>query len=326
MNDVFLSFIIPIFNAEGFVNHCVESILEAAQEGVTIEIILIDDGSEDGSLRKCQLYADRYENIHVFHQANAGVSTARNIGLAAAEGEYICFVDADDAVVEDYMKVLVEALRNSEVDMIQIGYSRVTASTKSNFVPNKRHIYTDLNEYFDKERYTHGVWSYIIKRSVIVENNLKFDVNLRYSEDQDLLNMCFLHAKSVMTLPYVLYEYNDVATSAVNKPVGKHRALAQLHVIKNLVNYKGGMYLSKYHEKIISQLIDDFCIYAKRSNDYTLKKIVTEYVDFYEEHFAQLPISLNKIKQILSIPKSLGLLFIPYSKLRNKLRTKNIYI
>lgn len=131
-----------------------------------------------------------------------------------------------------------------------------------------------------------------------------------------------------MTIKKILYNYNDVPTSAVNKPVDKNRALSQLFVIKNLLTHiqERGLSIAKYQRRIVKQLIDDFYFYAKRSSEYDLNGIVNDYRGFFDMHFSTLDISDNRMKLILSQPKFFGKLFIPLSKVRNKLRTKKINI
>lgn len=98
-----ISVIVPIYKAEKTLSKCISSILE--QSLPDFELLLIDDGSSDASSSICEDWADRDERIRVFHQQNAGVSAARNKGLVEATGEYVCFVDSDDWVKTDYLKI-----------------------------------------------------------------------------------------------------------------------------------------------------------------------------------------------------------------------------
>ena len=100
-----VSVIIPIYNVENFVEKCIESIL--FQTIQNLEIILVDDGSSDGSGDICDVYAKKDARIKVIHKKNGGVSSARNMGISNATGEYICFVDGDDFVADDYIEYLL---------------------------------------------------------------------------------------------------------------------------------------------------------------------------------------------------------------------------
>ena len=94
MNDPFISLIIPIYNVREYIEQCLDSVI--AQDYENFEILLVDDGSTDGSEAVCDSYADKDPRIKVFHTENKGLSCARNIALDAAQGEYISFLDGDD--------------------------------------------------------------------------------------------------------------------------------------------------------------------------------------------------------------------------------------
>ena len=100
MNKPLLSVIIPVYNAGDKINRCVESILN--QPFKDFELILVDDGSTDDSLLRCNQFANQYENIRCFHKSNGGPSSARNLGLEKVNGEWVSFIDADDRIGEDW--------------------------------------------------------------------------------------------------------------------------------------------------------------------------------------------------------------------------------
>lgn len=97
-----VTIIIPVYNVEERIDYCLESVL--AQTYQNIEILLIDDGSTDNSGKICDRYSQRDSRITVIHKKNGGVSTARNVGIVQSNGDYICFVDSDDAVKPDMIK------------------------------------------------------------------------------------------------------------------------------------------------------------------------------------------------------------------------------
>lgn len=116
MNDnELISVIIPVFNANLSLKKCLDSVIN--QTYYNIEIIIVDDGSNDGSEIICDDYAGRDNRIMVFHQDNGGVSAARNFGLKKAKGQYIAFVDSDDFVDRDMFRELYELIKNNEADM-----------------------------------------------------------------------------------------------------------------------------------------------------------------------------------------------------------------
>ncbi|RZK55716.1 MAG: glycosyltransferase [Pedobacter sp.] len=111
----FLSIIIPVYNKANYLDSCIKSIL--AQSFTDFELILINDGSTDGSGDKCDNYSDLDKRITVFHQSNQGVSTARNKGLSIAKGSYIGFIDADDTIESDMYELLVNNCKLTNADL-----------------------------------------------------------------------------------------------------------------------------------------------------------------------------------------------------------------
>ena len=104
-NNDLVSVIVPVYNVEDYLDHCIESI--CAQSYTNLEILLIDDGSTDGSANKCDQWAERDKRIHVTHQENAGVSASRNRGLSMMNGMYYTFIDSDDYWDSDYLEFLL---------------------------------------------------------------------------------------------------------------------------------------------------------------------------------------------------------------------------
>ena len=101
-----ISVIVPVYNTSQFLPHCIDSIL--SQNFSDFELLLIDDGSTDGSGQICDAYAEKDNRIRVFHKKNGGVSSARNLGLCNAKGEWVTFVDSDDFVLNDYFSICFE--------------------------------------------------------------------------------------------------------------------------------------------------------------------------------------------------------------------------
>ena len=118
-----LSVIVPCYNGEAFLARAVESAL--AQSFRDLEIILVDDGSTDGSSAMCDRYAALDPRVRVIHQSNAGLSAARNAGIAAAQGEYIAFLDADDYLMPDAYEKLFSAMSAHGSDCACCGYVHV---------------------------------------------------------------------------------------------------------------------------------------------------------------------------------------------------------
>ena len=125
-----VSIIVPVYNVKSYVGECVESLCR--QTYTNLEILLVDDGSTDGSGEVCDEYAGRDERIRVIHQANRGLSGARNTGLDNVQGEYIAFVDSDDLVSPNYVETLYELLMRYDADIAACAYIKVTTEQLTN--------------------------------------------------------------------------------------------------------------------------------------------------------------------------------------------------
>lgn len=119
-----ISVIVPVYNVENTLNRCIDSII--SQTFQDYEIVLVDDGSPDSSSVICDYYAMHYNNIHVIHKENGGLSSARLAGYESARGSYICFVDSDDYITEDYLSVLYNAITNEDCQMAMCGYNLIS--------------------------------------------------------------------------------------------------------------------------------------------------------------------------------------------------------
>lgn len=119
-----ISVIIPVYNAEKYLQPCVDSVL--MQTYKDFELILVDDGSKDGSGAMCEKIASQDSRVHVVHQKNAGAGAARNAGIKTAKGEYIVFVDSDDMIEPEYM----ELLSKQNEDLVFIDVDRVDEKGK----------------------------------------------------------------------------------------------------------------------------------------------------------------------------------------------------
>ena len=176
------SVIIPVYNVEKYIDRCLKSII--SQNYDDLEIIVIDNGSTDSSGSICDTYASEYSNISVYHIENHGVSVARNFGLAKAQGEFICFVDADDYLVGNLFSNMENQL-DSELDLLVFSYynsleknlSETTRSAKILPIEGKKDrnqfiaLFTGL--FLSDMMYT--VWNKIYRREFLEEHRIMFE-------------------------------------------------------------------------------------------------------------------------------------------------------
>lgn len=218
-----LSVIVPIYNVEKYLSGCVESIL--SQEFADFEIIAVDDGSTDLSGKIIDEYAKKDSRIKVFHTENGGVSKARNIGLENAVGEYIGFVDSDDTISPVmYKKLIAEAEKDKTLDIVQCGFVRVYANQdiplskkkRKDIVLEKKAI---LPEWFKNDKIHRYLCTKIIRRRIT--DGLKFDVTLKFSEDELFGFECCARANKIKLIGDIGYFYLQRKSSAVHKAFGE---------------------------------------------------------------------------------------------------------
>lgn len=217
-----VSVIVPVYNASSYIPQCIESLLNQTYQN--IEIILINDGSTDDSLSICESYAEKDRRIIVHSIKNSGVSTARNVGMNIATGDYITFVDSDDWAELNMLEYAVTKLKKTESDIVIWSYFK-------NYYKNevKLPLIPGGNQVFDHEkdilylkaiygRYdeniviTEGVsvgtvWCKLYKKDLLDKNNLKFIPALTRAQDTVFSINAFSYAKKISYFDENLYHY-----------------------------------------------------------------------------------------------------------------------
>ena len=200
-----VSVIVPVYNAEKYLSRCIDSIL--AQTFTNFELLLINDGSKDNSGKICDEYAAKDSRVHVFHKENGGASAARNYGLDKAVGKYICFVDADDWVNKDYLEKLLPT-DDEEMVVCSFMYETMESFFLSNIIRDKNNIETVLHLLLDHMAVC-APWCKIMRRDIIEQNNIRFDVNV--SAGEDMLFVCDYFSaglNKIRTISQPLYHYH----------------------------------------------------------------------------------------------------------------------
>lgn len=204
---MFFSIIIPVYNAEATLRRCIDSLV--SQQLFDYELLLINDGSSDGSDAICREYAVACPQIRYFQKENGGVSTARNLGLAQAHGEYVLFVDSDDYVSENYFTVISDALAHRESDMLIFAYRNFGGTctewnTGTFFENTETEIAARISDAMRQYLFS-SLCCRVFRRSIIEENNLRFDETLSIGEDQAFIFAYAMHIRSIASIPNTLY-------------------------------------------------------------------------------------------------------------------------
>lgn len=220
-----ISVIVPVYNVEKVLYHCIESILNQTFDD--FELILVDDGSTDNSGKICDEYSEKDNRIRVIHKPNGGVSSARNAGIEAAKGEYICFVDSDDYLESNYLKELIETKKKyPDFDNVWCGFQTVEDYLKSNINTvaseyNKDYSFSDLSSIMDlcEKWLIQMPWNKLFETKIIKENNLLFPPELSLGEDY-IFNLRYLDCTNgkIAVVNKPLYDYlRDGKESLDNK-------------------------------------------------------------------------------------------------------------
>ena len=206
-----ISIIVPVYNAEDYLKHCVDSVLK--QHFKDFELIFVDDGSADGSLEACRSYAAVDERVHVIHKNNGGVSSARNAGMSQASGEYILFLDSDDKLEDNALDILYSI--SDEADFVYGGYSAYQDDELSYSVASADaglYIDEDISAFIDTchRRSRHSFsscWGKLYRREVIERTGMRFNEELCYAEDKLFVYRFLLECRRITATDRSIYRY-----------------------------------------------------------------------------------------------------------------------
>lgn len=231
-NKIKVSVIMPVYNSGEYLKTAVDSILSQSLE--EIELILVDDGSTDGSSERCDEYAAKDSRVVVIHQKNGGICNARNAALKIAKGEYIGFSDHDDEFVQGFLEHAYREAMEHDADLVKVG-KREYIYRGDTLVRIKQsclahHVYTheDIrNEYFclvDADEMD-CLWDSLIRKRIILDNNLWLNENLKHGgEDIELMQrlMPLLHCfVTIDTIYYKHYIRRGFSTSTKWNPANQ---------------------------------------------------------------------------------------------------------
>ncbi len=204
----YISVIVAVYNVAKWMRKCIEGIL--AQTFLNFELILVDDGSTDESPSICDEYACQDNRIRVIHKTNGGVASARQVGLEAAQGEYVIHVDPDDWSEPDMLEKMYRYARETQSDMLICDFWMEFQNGRP------RHYFTQNTGSLDgaslfsdliHNRIYGSVWNKLIKRELLVQNGIHFPVGLNYCEDLYVTAWCATLAKKIAYLPEAFYHY-----------------------------------------------------------------------------------------------------------------------
>lgn len=222
MHQPTVSIIVPVYNAEKGIRRCVDSIL--GQEFTDFELLLVDDGSTDGSPAILDAYAAADQRVTVIHKPNSGVSATRNLALGKAKGTYIQFLDADDWITEDATKLLVRSALENNADMVIADFYRVVGDDVArkgqiggDATSLSRQEYADLMMKDPADFYYGVIWNKLYRASIIRDHDVRMDETLNWCEDFIFNLEYVLHVRTVAVLRSPIYYYVKTEGSLVSR-------------------------------------------------------------------------------------------------------------
>lgn len=209
-----VSIVVPVYNCKKSLTACVDSIRQQTYE--RLQIILVDDGSTDGSGALCDRIAACDGRVLVLHNPNQGVSATRNCGIRHAKGEYVLFVDSDDFLCPTAVQETAEAACREQAELVLYGfcYHNVTKGTRRDNAPGKTYAGTsqrfaqELAGELMRQEYFNPPWNKLIRTEVLRKNGIAFDERFSILEDMTFSVQVLQHVKRVVLLDRCLYDYN----------------------------------------------------------------------------------------------------------------------
>lgn len=261
-----ISVIVPVYNAEKYLSKCIDSVL--AQTFSDWELLLIDDGSPDRSGEICDEYAAKDSRIRVFHKQNGGVSSARNLGLDKAKGEYVTFVDSDDFLDSSYLTDFF--VSNKRADLYIQGFKN---QQKGRIISSKQYntkgYFEELSTpfcYGEKNQLLNSPVCKLFLLEIISKYKIGFDTNTSYGEDHLFVLDYIIHCRTMTVSDKIGYIYNHHSESLTTRLIpyeeilyyslAVREKLENINKIRNFVDFKD--YITNWYSVNIVKAIMSF--------------------------------------------------------------------
>lgn len=261
------SVIIPCYNIEKYIAKTIDSVVNQLYEN--IEIILVNDGSTDGTLDILKFFEKEDDRIVVINKANGGVSSARNVGIEKSKGDYLYFLDGDDVIEYSLFQKIYNVLNSDrDIEFISFGYNVVVKEeVKSVFShkenDKKKFLNNELLLLFLKRKLRQSMCSFIVRRDVVSHNHIRFNEDTTNGEDQEFQIKCMYRSKYSYYIADVMFTYIQRSNSAISK--------FSINYITLLTVFER---LFEYIEKKDQSVFEYLKLYALYTYFYVLKKAV----------------------------------------------------
>lgn len=315
MNDYYLSIIIPAYNCEKYIDECIKSIIKQKKD--FIEIIIINDGSTDRTLEKCEEFSKKFQNVKVINQENKGVSYTRNIGVRNSNGKYIMFLDSDDHLEENSLENIQELLSDN-IDVLRYSYviKNKNKYKKIIFKEEEFNLYNSSKDFFKiffQKTNQNMIWAQVIRKDLL--KNISFNQDIFYGEDLLFNYQLYSKCKYIKYTDKILYIYKENADS-ITRNYNNNKVKCK---IDNLI-YVFNKIMSEYKDRDLKKIIGNKFIeeiipqimmltFDKKVNKkevmFQLEEIIKN--DIFNEVFQDIEkekLTMTKYKQVYKFMKN----------------------
>jgi len=307
-----LSIIVPVYNADKYLDRCIESII--VQSFTNFECILINDGSTDGSSVICDQYRKSDDRIIVIHQENSGVSATRNKGIEMARGKYICFVDSDDYLQSNMYEKLFAAINNTNTDVACCGY---TENNKTYDLSNDDFIFSnssaiEIIHYLEMRQAFGMVWNKLYKKTILDTYKIKSPVSIKFGDDMIFNLQYFQYVKTAYISSNRFYYYLHNNESALTKgkltfSESNYRFENVSNMFMNIDNNTKSLFYAELLAKDFKYTIALFFrLYAEKKRIHERLAVIKKLKKFYKENKAK-----NEFGNIVVAGTYKTLLYLP---------------
>ncbi|MCM3399455.1 glycosyltransferase [Oceanobacillus profundus] len=319
MSDSLISVVIPVYNVEDYIDECIKSVLNQTYKNV--EIIVINDGSTDNSLKILENYAFKNDNIILISQKNSGQSVARNKGIEVASGEYIYFLDSDDFILPETLDHLILTMEQNNLDLVRFRAESFVdkIDMQVNYKKYDFNKFFDSNKVYNKEEFlklnlvtfSSSPVLYMVKKDLLINNNILFKPGIIHEDDLFTLEV-FINTNLMMYKSNAYYKrrYRPNSTMTTESIVGRKKSFDSRCVIVNELNGLLEKYTGKLEVKLINKRIHTLIailMYSYQELDKNYKKRHIKglknlsAIDYYYYYLRREVIKyLSPIKKILT--------------------------
>ena len=300
MNDPLVSIIVPVYNVKDYLPECIDSIINQTYHN--LEIILIDDGSTDGSETLCDKYKAKDSRIIVKHQKNSGLSVARNTGIKTSKGEYIAFIDSDDYVKPELIEHAISASTSHQADIVIFGYNEDTPSAKT--VSGES---ATVQLLIGQENLDIIAWNKLYSSRLF--KNITFPEGETHEDNLTTYKLLSL-AEKVTYLPESLYIYRERPDSITAQKNILHRLDIRERAVEESKKFLGAKDNLRYKDAIdISLLLAKFArldasLRSEISNDEAQKTLI--WLREHSQDFKRNRFLTKKLSTYLLLSTKLG--------------------